>query len=89
VGKGGRQSRGRTALKRSFLRGEERKIEVRVDPLPGLSAPVAAGQKVGTCVATLDGKVVGTTTVVATQPVEKANWIILFFRWLFAFLGIR
>jgi len=70
-------------------RGEERKIEIRVDPIPSLSAPIAVGQKVGTCVATLDGKVVGATPVVATGAVEKANWIILFFRWLFALLGIK
>ena len=70
-------------------RGEERKIEIRVDPLPDLSAPVAVGQKVGTCVATLDGKVVATAPVVASQAVEKANWIILFFRWFFALLGIK
>ncbi len=70
-------------------RGDESKIEVRVDPLRDLSAPIAVGQKVGTCVATLDGKVVGTTPVVASQAVEKANWIILFFRWFFSFLGIK
>ena len=76
-------------MKVLLYRGEERKVEVRLDPLPDLSAPVAVGQKVGTCVATLDGKVVGTTPVVASQAVEKANWIILFFRWLFALLGIK
>jgi D-alanyl-D-alanine carboxypeptidase (penicillin-binding protein 5/6) len=77
------------AMKVLLERGDEGRIEVRVNPLPDLSAPVAVGQKVGTCVATLDGKVVGTTPVVASQAVEKANWIILFFRWFFSFLGIK
>jgi D-alanyl-D-alanine carboxypeptidase (penicillin-binding protein 5/6) len=70
-------------------RGEERRLTYKLEPTPNLSAPVTVGQKVGVYLALLDGKEVGRVHAVATKEVEKANWIIRFFRWLFAKLGIK
>lgn len=69
-------------------RGEESNLSFEVKPLEGLRAPVQAGQEIGSYVALLDGKVVGKIPLVAKAPVEKANLIILFFRWLLALLHL-
>ena len=70
-------------------RGEERRLTYKLEPAPQLSAPVTVGQKVGVYLALLDGNEVGRVPAVAVKEVEKANWIIRFFRWLFAKLGIK
>jgi D-alanyl-D-alanine carboxypeptidase (penicillin-binding protein 5/6) len=70
-------------------RGDERRLTLALRPLPALSAPLAAGQKIGSVVVLLDGKALGQATAVAETSVEKANLIIRFFRWLFALLGIH
>jgi D-alanyl-D-alanine carboxypeptidase (penicillin-binding protein 5/6) len=79
----------REDLRVLLRRGDERRLTQEIHPLAALSAPVAAGQTVGWVVVSLDGKVVGRAAAVAKAPVEKANLIIRFFRWLFALLGIR
>lgn len=69
-------------------RGQERDLQFEVKPLADLSAPIQAGQEIATYVALLDGEVVGKIPLVARNPVEKANLIIRFFRWLLALLNI-
>jgi len=69
-------------------RGEERQLTFEVKPLDGLTAPLEAGQEVGAYVAMLNGEAVGKVPLVAKTPVEKANLIILFFRWLLALLHL-
>ena len=69
-------------------RGKERDLQFEVKPLADLSAPIKVGQEIATYVALLDGEVVGNVPLVAKEPVEKANLIIRFFRWLLALLNI-
>ncbi len=75
-----------TDFKILLPRGDERQLVFEVKPLEDLRAPLQAGQEVGTYVALLNGEVVGKIPLVARDPVEKANLVILFFRWLLALL---
>ena len=70
-------------------RADIRQLKFEVSPLAGLTAPIEAGEKIGSYVALLDGEIVGEAPLVARQPVEKANFVIRFFRWLLALLNIH
>jgi D-alanyl-D-alanine carboxypeptidase (penicillin-binding protein 5/6) len=70
-------------------RGDERRLTFEVKPLADLSAPIEMGEVIGTYEASLDGKLVGKAPIVAKKSVEKANLIILFFRWFLALIGLR
>ena len=70
-------------------RADIRQLKFKVSPLAELTAPIEAGEKIGTYVALLDGEIVGEAPLVARQSVEKANLVIRFFRWLLALLNIH
>ncbi|MGH2692515.1 MAG: D-alanyl-D-alanine carboxypeptidase family protein [Actinomycetota bacterium] len=55
----------------SVLKPRGSVIDTEVDPDPGLSLPVDAGDPVGSLVATLDGRALGRVTLVAAEPVAK------------------
>ena len=47
--------------------------ETRAETLPGMDAPVAAGEKAGELVYLINGEEVGRTDLVTAETVEKAN----------------
>jgi D-alanyl-D-alanine carboxypeptidase (penicillin-binding protein 5/6) len=78
-----------TDLRILLQRGDERRLTFEAKPLADLTAPIETGQVIGTYEASLDGKIVGKAPIVAKKPVEKANLVILFFRWFLALIGLR
>jgi D-alanyl-D-alanine carboxypeptidase (penicillin-binding protein 5/6) len=78
-----------TDLRILLQRGDERRLTFEAKPLADLTAPIETGQVIGTYEASLDGKIVGKAPIVAKEPVEKANLVILFFRWFLALIGLQ
>lgn len=70
-------------------KGENAKIKREVKMDEALTAPVKAGQKIGTVTfKTADDKVVGEADIVAEKDVKKASFIRLFFRMVLGWFGI-
>lgn len=64
-------------------KGQDARLEKRVDIPDVLIAPIAEGEKIGTVTYLLDGKEIGTSDVLATEAVAKIDFRTLFPR-LFA-----
>ncbi len=64
-------------------KGQEARLEKRVDIPDVLTAPIAEGEKIGTVTYLLDGEEIGTSDVLATEAVAKIDFRTLFPR-LFA-----
>ncbi|MES2464478.1 MAG: D-alanyl-D-alanine carboxypeptidase family protein, partial [Armatimonadota bacterium] len=47
-------------------------LVTQIEPLPGLHAPVVRGQEVGTLVAKVDGRMIGSVPLLADQAVERS-----------------
>lgn len=54
----------------SVLKPRGAVIDTQIEPDPGLSLPLGAGDPVGSLVATLEGRMLGRVTLVAAEPVE-------------------
>lgn len=64
-------------------KGQEARLEKRMDIPDVLTAPIAKGEKIGTVTYLLDGEEIGTSDVLATEAVAKIDFRTLFPR-LFA-----
>ncbi|MFV0664756.1 D-alanyl-D-alanine carboxypeptidase family protein [Denitromonas sp.] len=58
----------------SVPKGQADKLQVKLDSVQPLEAPVRKGQEVGTLTLTLDGNTIGTYPVVALEEVTLAGW---------------
>jgi D-alanyl-D-alanine carboxypeptidase (penicillin-binding protein 5/6) len=63
-------------------RGKDQLIETRIAVDPKLKLPVAAGGRIGTMTATLNGKTVARAPVYAVERVEQANFLTRLWRGL-------
>lgn len=62
------------SLEVSVPRNREQDLELEIRLPEEFQAPVAAGAEVGQAVIKLDGIVLGSVPIVATEAVEKGNW---------------
>lgn len=69
-------------------KGEKGQIDRQVKMDASIEAPVKKGQKLGEVVFTLDGKEVGKADLVASDDVQRASFIRLFFRMVMEWFGI-
>ena len=67
-------------VKLLLKKGEKGKIERQVNIEPNLEAPVKAGQKIGEVTYVLSGAEVGKAELVASNDIQRASFIRLFFR---------
>lgn len=67
-------------VKLLLKKGEKSKIERQVNIEPNLEAPLKAGQKIGEVTYTLSGNEVGKAELVASNDVQRASFLRLFFR---------
>jgi serine-type D-Ala-D-Ala carboxypeptidase (penicillin-binding protein 5/6) len=67
-------------VKLLLKKGEKGKIERQVTIEPNIEAPVKAGQKIGEVTYTLSGAEVGKAELVASNDIQRASFIRLFFR---------
>nr|WP_323001751.1 hypothetical protein [Denitromonas sp.] len=58
----------------SVPKGQADKLQVKLDSVQPLEAPVRKGQEVGTLTLTLDGNTIGSYPVVALEEVTLAGW---------------
>jgi D-alanyl-D-alanine carboxypeptidase (penicillin-binding protein 5/6) len=70
-------------LRALVRRGEKPEVRMEFERRPGLKAPVNQGDEVGRAVAVVGGKRVGSVPAVAKETVKKANFVIVFLRWLY------
>src|SRR5690606_4740708 len=63
-------------------RGEERAIVRRIEPRPGLTAPIATGDVVGELVAFVDGQEIGRIPVEAQRDSARVNFLVGLWRTL-------
>lgn len=67
-------------VKLLLKKGEKGKIERQVNIEPNLEAPVKAGQKIGEVTFILSGNEVGKAELVASNDIQRASFMRLFFR---------
>lgn len=67
-------------VKLLLKKGEKGKIERQVNIEPNLEAPVKAGQKIGEVTYVMSGAEVGKAELVASNDIQRASFIRLFFR---------
>lgn len=67
-------------VKLLLKKGEKGKIERMANINPNLMAPLKAGQKVGEVIYSINGEEVGKADLVASNEVQRASFIRLFFR---------
>lgn len=67
-------------VKLLLKKGEKGKIERQVNIEPNLEAPVKAGQKIGEVTFILSGNEVGKAELVASNDIQRASFLRLFFR---------
>ncbi len=66
-------------------KGDEAKVEMKIDIPENISAPISIGDKIGTVSYLCGGETVGTVDITATETVEKIGFGELFLRMLESF----
>jgi D-alanyl-D-alanine carboxypeptidase (penicillin-binding protein 5/6) len=78
-------------VRMTLPRGRVNDLKANVHVNETITAPIAAGQELGSLTIELDGKIINTQPLIAMQPVEEASFFVrmwdkvkLFFRSLFS-----
>jgi D-alanyl-D-alanine carboxypeptidase (penicillin-binding protein 5/6) len=70
----------RNELRALLERDNTKSVRIRLETFPKLKLPVGVNQSVGVLKAFQGSKLIGVTPVYPTQPVKKANWLVLGWR---------